>query len=146
MKGKGRLTPFADSKTCKDVISYMIAGANDKKHDILDVMGVAPKMRHYIESKTLQLIMTVFAHLNPIPQLSIAASRIDLYFPKQRVAVEYDEQKHNDYDTHKEATRQLFIESQLSCRFHRFDPYEEGFCINKQMNRLMQVLTEPMYD
>lgn len=141
--GKGRLTPMADPLKCKQVLSCMIAGAklpSDTKSQLLKVIDTTVHMRHYTESEVLGPVTTALGHLGPLQQFSVGSYRIDLYFPKHRLAVECDEHGHMHYDATKEAARQQFIESQLNCKFHRFDPYAEGFCVYNLISQLVQLL------
>ena len=68
-----------------------------------------------------------------------------MYFPFTRPCSmleqhQCDEHGHGHYDATKEAARQQFIQTQLGCRFHRFDPYEDGFCVHRLTGQLMQLL------
>lgn len=75
-----------------------------------------------------------------IELIAIGCYRIDLYFPKYKIAVECDEHGHVDRDTAKEHKRQEFITEQLGCRWIRFDSHVQGFCILRIANRIMRLL------
>ena len=147
INGKGSITPTATEDDCKRIVASVLAGARvptTRKQEVLFIMGMRAAMRRYVEADALQPVITTFAHLNPVPRFVVGGYCIDLYFPQQKLAVECDEHGHRHYDVDQEKTRQLSIELQLSCRFHRFDPCEEGFCLYKLMNQLMQLLTTPI--
>ena len=97
-------------------------------------------MRVYAEEEVLHPIYTVFSDLHPVKQYITGLYRIDLYFPTQKVAVECDEAGHREYDKRQEANREEWLTAELHCRFVRFDPYENGFCIFKLINRLLLLL------
>ena len=145
LSGKGQLTPTALPEDCKKILACLLAGARipaAKKSKALELMGMAPQMRQYAEAEVMHPLVTAFAHLGPLQQFSVGSYRIDLHFPNQKLAVECDEHGHNHYDATKEAARQQFIQTQLGCRFHRFDPYEDGFCLHRLTGQLMQLLTD----
>ena len=47
---------------------------------------------------------------------------IDLYFPKYKLAVECDENNHQNYEILGEKLRELYIKEKLKCSFIRFNP------------------------
>ena len=53
--------------------------------------------------------------------------RIDLYFPKYKLAIQYDEFDHYDRDIGYEVERQKHIEQLLNCNFVRFSPDAKDF-------------------
>lgn len=94
-------------------------------------------MRVYIEEE----VVTVFAALNPVKQFCCGQYRIDLYFPKQKVAVECDEHGRTAYSLEAEALRQSFLEHQLGCKFVRYNPHDANFDIFKLIAQLLPLLT-----
>ena len=71
-----------------------------------------------------------------IHQFSAGKYRIDLYFPKYKLAIECDEFDHRDRDIEYEAERQKNIEMLLDCTFVRFNPDAKDFCILKTVNKV----------
>jgi hypothetical protein len=92
------------------------------------------------EQNTIGPISQAFGHLKPIRQFSIGNYRIDLYFPKERIAVECDENGHTDRDPMYEQQREEFIKEQLNCKFFRFNPDCKKFNIYKTIQKLMVLI------
>ena len=92
------------------------------------------------EQEFIGAICKAFSHLSMEPQFRIGDYRIDLYFPSLKIAVECDEHGHFDRDKSKEIARQEYIESQLNCRFLRFNPDAKKFCIYDIINELMRIV------
>ena len=55
-----------------------------------------------------------------IDQYTVDNYRIDLYFPKHKLAIECDEFDHSDRDIEYEVKRQNNIEEKLGCTFNLF--------------------------
>lgn len=71
---------------------------------------------------------------------------IDFYIPSLKVAVEYDENGHRNYNEEDEFNRQSFIEKELGCRFIRVsdsdsDAWNVGFVIK---NLILGFVAEQM--
>ena len=64
--------------------------------------------------------------------------RIDLYFHDYKLAIETDENGHNDRNIHYEIRRQKATEQELSCKFIRIHPDKEGFDIFKTVNEIFR--------
>jgi very-short-patch-repair endonuclease len=92
------------------------------------------------EQNTLGPLLQAFGHLKPIRQFPIGKYRIDLYFPKEKIAVECDEKGHTDRDPIYEQQREEFIKDQLNCKFFRYNPDCKKFNIYKTIQKLMVVL------
>ena len=70
--------------------------------------------------------------------------RIDIYFYKQKLAVEVDENDHNDRDIDKELERERYIKRRLRCEFFRYNPdnkddYSVFHFIGELTARLQQI-------
>ncbi len=80
-----------------------------------------------IESKTIGFIKRCFQDEEMIQQFSVGTYRIDLYFPKYKIAIECDEKSVHTRDKHLEydKERQDFIVSELGCTFIRYRPEED---------------------
>ena len=103
----------------------------------IDVNDIKPRFE---EMATLAPLLKAFDGQEMVQQFVIGCYRIDLYFPKYKIAVECDEHGHADRETTKERKRQDFITEQLGCRWIRFDPHVQGFCILHIANRIMRLL------
>ena len=62
-------------------------------------------------------------------QHNVLGYRIDAYFPKYKLAIEVNEQGHNDRDIDYEIERQKAIENKLGCEFIKINPAKENFNI-----------------
>ena len=68
--------------------------------------------------------MKIFANEKVLLQHSILSYKVDLYFPKHKLAIEVDEKGYKDRDQQKEIERQKAIEKELDCKFIRINPDE----------------------
>ena len=62
------------------------------------------------EQSILSKIVTLFAAEEVILQHNVLGNRIDAFFPKYKLAIEIDEQRHNNRDIDYEIERQKAIE------------------------------------
>ena len=62
--------------------------------------------------------------------------RIDLYFHKQKLAVEVDEIGHADRNLNNKIKRQKVLERELDYVFIRINPDEKDFAIFKEINKI----------
>ena len=74
------------------------------------------------EQSVLSKIVTLFAAEKIILPHNVLGYKIDAYFPKYKLAIEVDEQGHNDRDIDYEIERQKAIENKLVCEFIRINP------------------------
>lgn len=97
-----------------------------------------------IESKTIGFIKKCFQDEEMIQQYYISGYRIDLYFPKYKIAVECDEKSsHTTYEQlHKDKERQDFIESELGCTFIRYRPEEDEIELAIAINKIHKKIKE----
>ena len=92
------------------------------------------------EQETISIIMQVFKGIKMIDQYTVDNYRIDLYFPKHKLAVECDEFGHNDRDVNYEVTRQKYIEAKLRCQFIRFNPDAKDFKMENVLNEIFRFI------
>ena len=71
-------------------------------------------------------------------QYSVLGNRIDLYFHKNKLAIEIDKSGHADRNLSNEIERQKALEKELDCVFIRINPDEENFNIFKQINNIQR--------
>ena len=71
------------------------------------------------EQSILSKVVTLFAAEKIILQHNVLGYRIDAYFPKYKLAIEVDEQGHNDRDIDYEVEIQKAIENKFGCEFIR---------------------------
>ena len=141
-----RATPVANETDCKEILLAILANARmtqAKKQKLMSVWGVSIAIfpRCYIEEETLEPVIAIFSHLNPIKQFVCGPYRIDLYFPHQKVAVECDEHNHACYCNDKQ--RQAWLTQVLGCTFVRYNPHAQDFAIYSLIERLVLILTIP---
>ena len=80
--------------------------------------------------------MTIFATEEIILQDNVLGYRIDAYFPKYKLAIEVDEQGHNNKDIDYEIRRQKTIGKELGCKFIRINPAKENFNIFVEIGKI----------
>ena len=88
------------------------------------------------EQSILSKIVTLFAAEKIILQHNVLGYRIDAYFPKYKLAIEVDEQGHNDRDVDYDIGRQKAIEKDLGCEFIRINPAKENFNILVEFGKI----------
>ena len=92
------------------------------------------------EQSILSKIVTLFSAEQIILQHNVLSYRIDAYFPKHKLAIEVDEQGHNDRDIDYEIRRQKAIEKELGCKFIRINPVKEGFNIFAEIGKIQNYI------
>ena len=92
------------------------------------------------EQETISIIMQVFKGIKMIDQYTVDNYRIDLYFPKHKLAVECDEFDHADRDIEYEVRRQKYIEEELGCTFIRYNPDAKRFDLFEVINRIIRAI------
>ncbi|MGL5962359.1 MAG: DUF559 domain-containing protein [Cetobacterium sp.] len=92
------------------------------------------------EQEYIGTIVNAFHDLKSYKQFTVGSYRIDLYFPDQRLAIECDEFNHTDRDLKYEKERQVFIETELKCKFIRFNPDSKDFSVH----RVVRMISEHM--
>ena len=75
-------------------------------------------------------------------QHNVLSYRIDAYFPNYKLAIEFDEQGHNDRDIDYEIKRQKAIEKELGCKFIRINPAKENFNIFVEISKIQNYITK----
>ena len=86
--------------------------------------------------------MTLFAAEEIILQHNVLGNKIDTCFPKYKLAIEVDEQGHNDRDIHYEIERQKAIEKKLGCEFIRINPAKENFHIFVAIGKIQNYIVK----
>lgn len=82
------------------------------------------------EASTLAKIKTSFEGETMIEQYTVGSYRIDLYFPKYKLAIECDEKQHGyTANITSDQVRQSYIEDKLKCKFLRYKPHDDDFDI-----------------
>src|SRR3989304_2539318 len=86
------------------------------------------------EEEYLSYIEKVFEGEEMMRQYSCGSYNIDLYFPVYNIAIECDENGHQNRDKEYEQKREEYIKNTLNCEMIRFNPdskFEDFFkCLN----------------
>ena len=103
---------------------FLMRCRKPKAFDVAKHFGI--KIEHCLpaskEQDALSQVMQAFNGKEMIHQFGAGKYRIDLYFPKYKLAIECDEFDHCDRDIGYEIGRQKRIEKLLNCTFVRFKP------------------------
>ena len=103
------------------------------KHSGIKIEHCLPASK---EQDALSQIMQAFRGGEMIHQFGAGKYRIDLYFPKYKLAIECDEFDHHDRNIRYEVERQKCIEKLIGCTFMRFNPDAKDFCILEIVNKI----------
>lgn len=105
--------------------------------DLCEELGIKKFRRNFgKEQECLYAIMKAFSGEKMERQYRVGGHRIDLYFPYYDLAIECDENNHQNYDPKEEIARQKLIEKELCCMFIRFNPDEKNFNIFEVINQM----------
>ena len=117
---------------------FLMRCHNPKAYDVVKHFGI--KTEHCSpaskEQDALNQIMQAFRGEEMIHQFGAGKYRIDLYFPKYKLAIECDEFDHRDRDIGYKVEQQKHIEKLLNCTFVRFNPVAKDFCILDVVNKI----------
>lgn len=106
---------------------------------IANELGLTISHKYVVpETSFIINIKQAFNGENMITQYSVGKYKIDLYFPKYKLAVEFDELKHK-FTQKEDKLRQEYIISKLNCRFERIKEDENIFI---SINRIFKIITE----
>ena len=128
--------------TLDGAMEIIVRSNKPKAIDTLEKMGSKIYRHKYVrkETETLLYIQRAFKGEEMINQYYVDGYRIDLYFPKYKLAVECDEFDHNDRNIEYEVKRQKHIEIKLDCHFIRYNPDADDFDPFNLLNRVYQKL------
>ena len=84
--------------------------------------------------------MTAFVGQMMHTQYSVDQYKIDLYFPKHKLAIECDEFGHLDRDIEYEVKQQKYVENKLGCQFILYNPDAKDYIIFKVINQILLAL------
>jgi very-short-patch-repair endonuclease len=115
----------------------------DKSQDCLQYLNKYLENNIYIrpfkESDYIGFIEKSLSVFKSERQFSIGSYRIDLYFPVLKIAVECDENGHQDRDAEYENNREGFIKEQLDCEFIRFNPDSNTFDLSTVIDYILRL-------
>ena len=87
------------------------------------------------EQTVINSIQDAFEGENMQRQYAVLGYRTDLYFHKNKLAIEVDELGHNDRSADHEIQKQRALERELNCVFIRINPDVADFDICKEINQ-----------
>ena len=79
------------------------------------------------EPSVLTRIMKVFAREEILLQHYVLGYKIDLYFPKHKLAIEFDQKGHKDRKKSEDDQRANDLKAYLNRKFIRINPDREDF-------------------
>ena len=94
------------------------------------------------EQSILLKIVTLFSAEKIKLQHNVLSNKTDAYFPKHKLAIEVDEQVHNDRDIDYEIERQKAIENKLGYEYIRINPAEKDFNIFVEIGKIQNYITK----
>lgn len=106
--------------------------------DFAKNIGINIKSYKYnsVEIETLQHIQKAFNNEEMIFQYQVNKYRIDLYFPKYKIAIECDENHHNNQLINDISRENDIKELIKDCIFIRYKPYDKNFNIFELINKI----------
>jgi len=105
--------------------------------ELATLLNLNINMRYYvsIETDIIKCILTTFEGSVMIPQYRVNNYMIDLYFPEYLLAIECDENHHeNKTNIICDKIRENELIHTLGCRFIRFSPNKKDFNLFKLLN------------
>lgn len=131
-----------------DGIKMLICNARKRNNNMLKLarilnINILQIAKNNIESETINKIKKVFQNEEMIEQYKCDNYRIDLYFPKQKIAIECDELHHSKQENQmNDNKRQEYITNKLDCIFIRYNPYEKDFDIFNILGNIYSIISK----
>ena len=124
------------------MIELLVGSQKPLAKELAEYKGIKIIGHKYIrkEAGTIYTIQKVLEGISMKRQFSIGSGRINLYFPKHKLAIECDEHDHKDRDIDNEIKRQKFIEDQLNFRFIRYNPDAKDLTMESFLNKIFQYI------
>ncbi len=125
----------------KAFVAACLNTVRSAKIDREDIAGIKI-LRHNppIEQDTIGFLFTLLKDYKPSREFFCVKYRIDLYFKKQKLAIECDEYGHQNRDPKNEAERQTFLSEKLDCKFIRFNPHASDFVFADVSYKILEYL------
>ena len=127
-------------KKCNDGMNKM--QKEDKRQKFWSLLGFKEHVFESKENSMIEKIQTVFSAEKILLEHSVFTYRIDLYFPKHRLAVEIDEQNHENRNINYEIQRQKAIEKELKFEFIRINLDNENFDVFVKISKIQNHFIE----
>ncbi len=140
-KGRGqRCTPVISISDVDRISKSLVPGLRIPLARKQALLGIHQPLRKFTEIEIHDKLARALRQFNCVQQYRTGKYRLDIYFPRERVAVECDEHGHIGYNQDKEKERHAAITSQLSCTWIRYDPYDSSFDIFDLINEVLEAL------
>lgn len=150
---KKALNELCESLTGIDALEHSRILLNeDGVHELimkartLKASDVAKEYGITVVKKYIRKEIEIVSHLQKVldrmkilyePQKKVGKYKIDLYLPRQKLAIEIDEHGHKDRDEDYEERREETIQRVLKCEFLRVNPDDQEFDIFKFIGDVM---------
>ena len=124
------------------VLEIVMKSRKPQALELAKALGINIHKQKFLskEQETISIIMQVFKGIKMIDQYTVDNYRIDLYFPKHKLAIECDEFDHADRDIEYEVKRQNHIEEKLGCTFICYNPDAKRFDLFEVINRIIRAI------
>ena len=136
--------------TYNNLLKILIKSRKSNVIDFATKIGIDIESKIFtcIEADTLKCITSSFDGEDFIYQYSIDKYLLDLYFPKYKLIIECDENKHNNKnhnynDIHREKNIKLLIKN---CIFIRYSPESKNFNIFNVINKIYKEINMFKYE
>jgi very-short-patch-repair endonuclease len=149
--GKGqKFTPILEEKSITTLIELSLASkqfSSDTKKKWLEKIksNYVLFMAIQTEAELICIIQKSFRNHETIKHYYVKPYNLDLYFLKEKIAVECDERNHVSYDKDKEEERKIYITKKLDCLWIRFDPYNKRFNIGNVIADIMEIIMKQLH-
>jgi very-short-patch-repair endonuclease len=130
--------------TYKGLLRILSASRQRKSIEFAQKIGIVIHYTKFtcVEVDTLQQIHRAFVNEEVAFQYSVDRYRIDLYFPKYKLAIECDEY-HPKNQKNKDIERETRIKILIpGCHFIRYEPFETDFNIFDLINKIYVFIVE----
>ena len=135
-KGGQQSLTYIDYET---IVKFIVKSRKTTAIEFAKKLNLDITMKYYVcvEADVIKCILKTFDGNIMTPQYKIDEYRIDLYFEEHKLAIECDENHHNNSENKlKDIQRESYIYQKLKCRFIRFQPYNKNFNLFELLNEI----------
>lgn len=135
-KGGEQSLTYIDYET---LIKFIVKSRKTSAIEFAEKLKLDISAKYYvsIETDIIKCILKTFDGNKMTTQYNVDNYRIDLYFEEHCLAIECDENHHNNPENKlKDLQRQGYIYQKLGCRFIRFNPYDKKFNLFELLNSI----------
>lgn len=120
----------------------LLSSRSHYNHELIGILGIDVRTTKYtcVEIDTIRAILETFDEQEMILQYHVVKYRIDLYFPKYKIAIECDEH-HHKFQRQNDIERMNNIKEIIpNIEFIRYDPDDKDFNIYNVLNRIFKII------